>query len=145
MNPPTYWCQHRISVTIRRITHAYKAILMFERPLYAWLALKNPIWLNGISYGHWCYYSNKNWQDKHFFALISKKDCRIMFRFKLTLWHKKLHQKKILVFILDKCYECYDVNLLTFTSRIRLQICILILILQDLYFNEKGNLDKYFA
>ena len=55
--------------------------------------------------------------------------------------------KKMLMFILDKCYECYDVNLLTFTynSRIRFQICILILILQDRYFNGKGNLDKYFA
>ena len=34
---------------------------------------------------------------------------------------KELALKKIFMFILDKCYECYDVNFLTFTynSRIR--------------------------
>ena len=42
--------------------------------------------------------------------------------FQKDIMTQELASKKILMFILDKCYECYDVNLLTFTynSRIRL-------------------------
>ena len=45
--------------------------------------------------------------------------------FQKDIMTQELASKKILVFILDKCYECYDVNFLTFTYNCRIRYLFL--------------------